>query len=60
MGDAVGFGVFVARAGLYPNTDGDRSNVLHFFGEHNQTVRQNLSANVSEFLDHGWKPLNCH
>src|SRR5262249_18516591 len=57
MRDAVGLGVFVAGTGFDPNADGNRADVLHLLGKHRETVRQNLPANVPEFLNHGWKPL---
>jgi len=41
MRNAVPLQVFIARAGLDPDTNGDRADMLHLLGQNNQTVREN-------------------
>ncbi len=53
MGDAVPFGIFVARSGLQPNADGSRADVLHLLGNDGQAVGQFLTTNIADFLSHG-------
>ena len=52
MGDAVPFGVLVARACLQPDADRCGANMLHLFGDHGQAVGQLLTTNVTEFFGH--------
>src|SRR5206468_1077671 len=50
--DAVDVRIFVARAGLDPYADRNRTDVLHLFGQDGETVRQYLATNVAEFFHH--------
>ncbi len=50
--DAVDLRIFVARAGLDPYADRNRTDVLHLFGQDGETVRQYLATNVAEFFHH--------
>ena len=52
VGDAIPFGIFVARAGLQPDADRDRADVGHLLGDDGQAVRQNLTTNVASFFYH--------
>ncbi len=52
MGDAVVLGLLVARAGLDPDPDGDRADVLHLLGDHSQTVGQDFAPDVAQFIHH--------
>ena len=52
VGDAVPFGVFVARTGLQPDSDGGGADVLHLLGNDGQPVGQLLTANIADFLGH--------
>ena len=52
VGDAVEFGIFVARAGLQPDADRDRANVGHLLGDNGQAVRQDLTTNAARFFYH--------
>ena len=50
MGDAVPFGVFVARTGLQPDSDGGRADMLHLLGDDGQPVGQLLTTNIADFF----------
>ena len=52
VGDAVPFRIFVARAGLQPDADGDGADVGHLLGDDGQAVRQNLTTNVAGLFYH--------
>jgi len=50
--NAVPFGIFVARAGLQPNADRDRTDVRHLLGNDGEAIRQNLTTNAASFFYH--------
>src|SRR5271167_3625919 len=52
MGDAVRFGVFVARTRLEPDADGGGADVLHLLGDDGQAVGQLLTTNIADFFGH--------
>src|ERR1700722_1144314 len=52
MGDAIGLRRLVARTGFEPDADRGRADVLHLLGDNSQTVRENLTANIANFLYH--------
>ncbi len=52
MGDAVPFGIFVARTGLQPDTDRGGADVLHLLGDDGQAVGQLLTTNIADFFGH--------
>ena len=52
VGDAVPFGIFVARAGLEPDADRDRADVRHLLGDNGQAIRQDLTTNAAGFFYH--------
>ena len=52
VGDAVRLRSLVARAGLEPNTDGSRADVLHLLGDDGEAVRQHLTTNIANFFYH--------
>ena len=43
----------IARAGLKPNADRSRADVLHLLGNNGEAVGQNLTANIADFFYHG-------
>ena len=47
MGDAVGGGLFIARAGFDPDAHGDGAEVLHAFGENGEPVGQDGAAKIA-------------
>ena len=53
MRDAIPLRVLVARSGLHPDANGDRTNVLHLLGNHGQPVGQDFALNVAYFFNHG-------
>ena len=50
MGDAVDVGILVAGAGLDPDADRNRADVLHLFSENGETIRQHFAFNVPDLL----------
>ena len=47
VGDSVELGDFVTGAGAHPYTHGDGANMLHAFGEDDETVRKDSTANIA-------------
>ncbi len=47
VGDAVDFGGFAARAGFDPDAHGDRAQVIHALGQHDEAIRQYSAAKIS-------------
>ena len=52
VGDAVQLGHFVARTGAHPHAHGDRADVLHALGEHDEAAGEDGAADVA-FVIHG-------
>ena len=52
MGDAVPFGIFVARTGLQPDTNRGGADVLHLLGDDGKAVGQFLATNIAHFFGH--------
>ena len=50
--DAVPLQIFVAGAGLDPDSDRGGANVLHLLGNKDQPVGQDLATDVADFLNH--------
>src|SRR5581483_10363306 len=56
MGDAIPLGVFIAGAGLYPDADGNRADMLHLFRNHGEAVGQDFASYVAYVFNHGLIP----
>src|SRR5579863_9494711 len=52
MGDTVPLGVFITRSSLQPDADRSRADVLHLLGDDGHAVRQLLTADIADFLNH--------
>src|ERR1035438_462489 len=52
MRDAVDGGIFVARAGLYPDPHRDRTDVVHVFGQDGEPVGQHLASYIADLFNH--------
>src|SRR5260370_14424488 len=52
VGDAIPLRIFVARARLEPDTDRDRADVGHLFGDNGQAVRQDLTTDAAGLFYH--------
>jgi hypothetical protein len=47
VGDAVDFSSFTSRAGFDPDAHGDRTQVIHSLGQHDEAIRQYSAAKIS-------------
>ena len=47
VGDTIPLRIFVARAAFYPNSNRDRTNVLHLLGDQGQPVGEHLTADIA-------------
>ena len=52
MRDAVDRRLFVTRAGLHPDAQRHRANVVHLLGDDGETVGQHLTLDVAKFFYH--------
>jgi len=52
MRDAIPVRIFIAGTRLQPYSDGGAADVLHLLGDDDQAMRQDLAANIANFLDH--------
>jgi hypothetical protein len=56
MRNTVPLQIFIARASLNPDTNGDRSDMLHLLGQNDQTVGENFAMNVALLFNHDFFP----
>jgi hypothetical protein len=56
MGDAIPFGILVARTRLEPDADRDGADVGHLLSDNSEAVRKYLTANAASFFPKydGW------
>ena len=59
MRNTVPLQVLIPRTSFDPDTNGDRSNMLHLFRENSQTVGQNFAMNIAFLFNHISFPTDC-
>jgi hypothetical protein len=57
--NAIPFRILIARAGLEPDANRYRADVLHLLGDDGQAIRQNLTANIASFFYHFFLVVKC-